>query len=59
MEILNRLSAYQNALEDALRLESTPKEVKETKEGKKLLRYVRWRRRIINFIAKILKKIEG
>lgn len=58
MEILNRLLAYQNALEDALRLESTPKEVKETKEGKKLLRYVRWRHRMVNFIAKILKKIE-
>ena len=57
MEILNRLWASQDALEDALRLETTPEEIKETKEGKRLLRYVRWRRRAIKHIAKILKKI--
>ena len=57
MEVLNRLRASQDALEDALRLESTPEEVKETKEGKKLLRYLRWRRRITNRLAKIIKKI--
>lgn len=59
MEILNRLWASQDALEDAMRLETTPEEVKETKEGRKLLRYLRWRRRIINRLARILKKIEG
>ena len=57
MEVLNRLWASQDALEDALRLESTPEEVKETKEGKRLLRYLRWRRRVTSRIARILKKI--
>lgn len=57
MEVLNRLWASQDALEDALRLESTPEEVKETKEGKKLLRYLRWRRRVTSRLARVLKKI--
>jgi hypothetical protein len=57
MEVLNRLWASQDALEDALRLESTPEEVKETKEGKKLLRWLRRRRRVTNRITKVLKKI--
>lgn len=57
MEVLNRLWASQDALEDALRLESTPEEIKETKEGKKLLRWLRWRRRVTNRLAKNLKKI--
>ena len=57
MEVLNRLWASQDALEDALRLESTPEEVKETKEGKRLLRYLRWRRRVMSRLAKVLKKI--
>ena len=57
MEVLNRLWASQDALEDALRLESTPEEVKETKEGKKLLRYLRWRRRVTNRLARVLKRI--
>jgi hypothetical protein len=56
MEILNRLRASQDALEDALRLESTPEEIKETKEGKKLLRYLRRRRRAISYVVKILSK---
>lgn len=59
MEVLNRLWASQDALEDALRLESTPEEVKETKEGKKLLRWLRRRRRVTNRITKVLKKIKG
>jgi Mn-dependent DtxR family transcriptional regulator len=33
--------------EDALRIETTYEEVKETKEGRRLLRYLRKRRRII------------
>lgn len=57
MEVLKRLWASQDALEDALRLESTPEEVKETKEGKKLLRYLRWRRCIVTRLAKDLNKI--
>lgn len=57
MEVLNQLWASQDVLEDALRLESTPEEVKETKEGKKLLRWLRYRRRVTICIAKVLKKI--
>ncbi len=57
MEVLNRLLASQYALEDALRLESTPEEIKETKDGKKLLKWIRRRRRMINRLAKVLKKI--
>ena len=57
MEVLKRLWASQDALEDALRMESTPEEVKETKEGKKLLRYLRWRRRVTSRLAKVLNKI--
>ena len=57
MEILNKLWASQDSLEDALRLESTPEEVKETKEGKGLFKYLRWRRRMVNRITKVLKKM--
>ena len=57
MEVLKRLWASQDALEDTLRLESTPEEVKETKEGKKLLRWIRRRRRVVNRLARILNKI--
>jgi hypothetical protein len=57
MEILNKLRESQNTLEDALRLEVTPEEVKETQEGRRLLRYLRWRRRITNHLAKGLSKI--
>ena len=57
MEILNKLWESQNTLEDALRLESVPEEVKETKEGKGLFRYLRWRRRAVNRITKVLNKI--
>ena len=57
MEVLNQLWATQEALEDARRLESTPEEVKESKEGKQLLRYLRHRRRVISRIAKVLNKI--
>lgn len=57
MEILKELCATQEALEDALRLEITPEGVKETKEGKRLLRYLRRRRRMVNQIVKVLNKI--
>jgi hypothetical protein len=38
MEILKKLLEQQDSLEDALRLEITPDEVRETKEGKKLFK---------------------
>ena len=57
MEILNQLWETQEALEDALRLESTPEDVQESKDGKQLLKYLRYRRRVIGRIVKILNKI--
>lgn len=58
MEILKRqLQDSQYELEDALRIEINYDEVKETKEGKRLLRYVRKRRRIVNGILKVLDRI--
>lgn len=56
MEILKKLLEYQNSLEDALRLESIPEEVNETKDGKKLLQWLRRRRRVTNRLVKILSK---
>ena len=57
MEILNALLEYQDALEDALRLESTPEEVKDTEDGCKLLKWLRRRRSIVNRCVKILSKM--
>ena len=56
MEVLKKLLEYQDSLEDALRLESIPDEVKETKYGKKLLKWLRRRRRITNRFVKTLSK---
>ncbi len=56
MEILKEILEYQNSLEDALRLESTPDEVQETKDGKKLLKWLRHRRRMTNRFIKVLSK---
>ena len=58
MEVLIRkLKDNQQALEDTLRLETTPEEIGETKYGRRLLKYVRRRRRVINRVVKILSKI--
>ena len=57
MEILNQLWATQENLEDALRLESTPTEIKATKEGKQLLKYLRHRRCAVSYLARIINKI--
>ncbi len=56
MEVLKKLLEQQDSLEDALRLESTPEEVKETKDGKKLLSWLRRRRRLTNRLVKALSK---
>lgn len=47
MEVLIHLQQTQQDFEDSLRIETTYEEVKETKEGRQLLRYLRKRRRII------------
>lgn len=56
MEVLRQLWTAQEDLEDALILESTPLEVKETKEGKQLLKYLRRRRRVMKHVLKILNR---
>ena len=57
MEVLiRRLQDYQETLEDILRLETTPEEIKETKYGRRLLNYVRRRHRAVNRVVKILSK---
>ena len=56
MEILNKLLESQASLEDALRLESIPEEVAGTKDGKRLLKWLRRRRRVVNRIVKILSR---
>ena len=56
MEILKKLLEYQDSLEDALRLESTPEEIKEAKDGKRLLRWLRRRRRLTNRFVRIFSK---
>lgn len=56
MEILRKLLEQQDSLEDALRMESTPEEVKETKDGRKLLKWIRRRRRVTNRLVRVLGK---
>ena len=56
MEILKKLLEQQESLEDALRMESTPEEIEETKDGKKLLKWLRHRRHVTNRIVKIMSK---
>lgn len=58
MEILiNNLYRNQQSLEEALKLETTPEEVKETDYGRHLLKYIKRKHRIINRVIKILRKI--
>ncbi len=56
MEALRKIQDIQNELEDALRLEIEYAEVQETKDGKKLLRYLRKRRRVVNSTVKMFKE---
>jgi hypothetical protein len=56
MDVLKKLLECQNSLEDALRLESIPEEVNETKDGKKLLKWLRRRRRVTKRAVKVLSK---
>ena len=56
MEVLRRLEHTQDDLEDALRMEIEYKEVKkDTKEGKRLLKWLRRRRRAVE---KLIKNFE-
>ena len=56
MEVLRKLQAAQNAFEDALRLEINYEDVKDTKEGKHILSWVRRRRKMVDRVCKMLKK---
>ena len=57
MELLtHKLLDNQHSLEDALRLETTPEEVKETEGGKSLYKWLRKRHRVITRVCKILSK---
>lgn len=56
MEVLSKMQDIQTELEDALRLEIEYAEVKETKDGKKLLNYLRKRRRVVNGAVKRFKE---
>ena len=56
MEVLSKMQDIQTELEDALRLEIEYAEVKETRDGKKLLSYLRRRRRVVNRIVNILNR---
>ena len=57
MEVLNKLLEFQSSLEDALRLEITPEEIKDTECGKKLLRYLRRRHRLTNHLVRRFSKM--
>lgn len=58
MEVLiSKLQDSQDNLEYALQMEINYEEVKDTKEGKRLLGYLRKRRRIVDRLVKILDKI--
>ena len=54
MEFLRKLLEHQNELEDAIRLETSPEEIKETKFGKDLLKQVRRRGRLVRRCVKML-----
>ena len=51
-----KLKCTQNELEDALRLENDICEIRGTKFGKQLLKFVRKRRRIVNGVIKKSEK---
>ena len=53
MEVLKQLIQSQEEYEDALRIEIDYENVRETKEGKRLLKWIRARRR---FVSKMIKK---
>lgn len=58
MEVLKyELEEHQCELEEAMRMEINFDEVRETKDGKKLYRYLRKRRRIVKFLVAVLDKM--
>lgn len=57
-EQIEVLKKNQQELEDALRLEIDYEQVKDTKDDKKLLRYLRKRRRVVNSMVKKIERID-
>ena len=53
MEVLKQLVQSQEEYEDALRIEIDYENVRETKEGKQLLKWIRARRRVVE---KLIRK---
>ena len=56
MEVL-RLWSKQRELEEALKMEINYEDVKTSKDGKKLFKYLKKRRRIINIVGKLLEEM--
>lgn len=58
MEVLKRkLYNMQHELEDAFQIEITLKEAKATTEGRKLLRFLKRRRRVMSKVLNALERI--
>lgn len=55
--LMDRIYDSQCDLEDALRLECSWDGAKETGDGRKLVRYLKWRRRIVLWALKLLEKV--
>lgn len=53
---IEKMRCTQHELEDALRLETNHEDVKDTKYGKQLLRYLKKRHRVINSVIKNFDK---
>lgn len=56
MEVLT-LQHKQRDFEDALKMEINYDEIKKSKDGKKLFNYLKKRRRVVNFVVKILNRL--
>jgi hypothetical protein len=56
-KLLDKIYDYQVDLEDALLLESSWDEAKETDDGRKLVRYLKKRRRIVLRALRMLEKV--
>ena len=56
MEVLG-LQREQRELEEALKMEINYGDIKASKDGKKLFKYLKKRRRTVNAVVKILKEM--
>ena len=56
-KLLDKIYDTQLGLEDALLLECSLDEAKETSDGRKLIRYLKKRRRIVLWALRMLEKV--